>query len=293
MDEKRSDDVLLAALIAALLGGTGDPAGYDLLRYLRRRGRLGERIDPELDMLLERALYARRSVRVEDIEDRLNNLQRRISNVSADLYDLTWLLESGGDIADARVQRAVPARMYVAESVSHDLRRRISTAVDELLRSLGLEKVEELPDEHGSWWKRFIFKTKSALTHEEVKTRLKKAEEAIEATYLDKPQAEANNQQAQGAASLIAALKDVDNGCVQVGTLLVVKATDGNGKCAVAARTLTRDELKHLEQNQAILKEPGRVLELLQAGDTTETNASDGQAPAKPPHNSADWDKGF
>lgn len=275
MDERKDDNVILLALLVAMLGGThpaDNPYAYDLVQYLRRRARFGESKDPELDTLLEHALYSRRQDRVGDIAHDVADIKRRLSRVSADLYDLTWILEAGGDVQVAKLRRAVPVRIYVGESPSYEVRRRLPQALDELLRSLGFEQVDELPEELGSWWKRFVFKSKSALTHEEVLKRLKKGEEALEATYLDKPQAEANNQQAQGAASVIAALKDVDNACVQVGSLLVVKATDGNGKCVVAARTLTRDELKHFEQNQGILKEPQQVLELLQSAKHNESD---------------------
>jgi hypothetical protein len=83
-------------------------------------------------------------------------------------------------------------------------------------------------------------------TRPAIATRLRKAERAVEATYLDKPQAEANHFQAIGAASVIGALAGADNACVQVGSLLVVKATAADGKCVVVARTLTTDELDDL-----------------------------------------------
>jgi hypothetical protein len=136
-------------------------------------------------------------------------------------------------------------------------------AVENFFEPFGIERSFELPDESGSWWKRALLRTKNFLTHDEVQDRFRKAEEALEVKYLDKPQAEANNLQAGAAAQLITALNTTHNACVQVGSLLLVKATDTDGKCAVIARTLTSDELRRIEENQAILKRPEEILEWL------------------------------
>lgn len=140
-------------------------------------------------------------------------------------------------------------------------------ALQELLQPEGFVLAYSLPDEEGSWWKRFVFRSKEFLTSDDVTSRLKKAERAVEATYLDKPQAEANNLQAGAAASLIGALSTTDKACIQVGSLLVVKATDADGKSAVIARTLTSEELREIEENQTILRDPQRILEFLEGAE--------------------------
>jgi hypothetical protein len=211
---------------------------------------------------------------VERVEARQNQLEVEFDHLRTDgeqaivdLYDLTWLLSVGGDIAAARVYRQIPARIYFSDSVSNASRTRVVAALDELMNVAGLELTHRFSDEEGSWWKRLLFRTKSALSRDDVQQRLKKAERAVEAHYLAKPEAEANNLQATAAASLIAALNETENACIQVGSLLMVKATNAEGACAVMARTLTPDELKHLEENQSILREPDKVFEMLQRAE--------------------------
>lgn len=137
------------------------------------------------------------------------------------------------------------------------------TAVERLFDPLGFERSYELPDESGSWWKKLLLRTKGFFASADVQKRLRTAEGALEAHYLDKPQAEANHLQAGAAAPLITALGTTPNACIQVGTLLLVKATK-DGQSAVITRTLTKEELRRLEENQAMLKRPDQVLEWLE-----------------------------
>lgn len=102
-------------------------------------------------------------------------------------------------------------------------------------------------------------------TRPAIADRLRKAERAVEATYLDRPQAEAIQFQANGAASVISSLGTADNACVQLGRLLVVKATAADGTSVVVARTLTSGEIEDLSNNQSVLKEPATILEFLQS----------------------------
>jgi hypothetical protein len=157
--------------------------------------------------------------------------------------------------------------LFLGDPVPDEASRKyVLSSLEDFLEIFQIERSSELPDESGSWWKRLLFRTKTLLTHDEVQDRFRKAEEALEAKYLDKPQAEANSLQAGAAAQLITALDSTHNACVQVGSLLLVKATDANGKCAVIARTLTSDELRRIEENQAILKRPEEILEWLGGG---------------------------
>lgn len=296
MVDRRDDDILFLAVLALLANANVDePYAYELFRRLRRTGRFREALGPEFDELFERLLFRPRPRLADEIREALSDyaargverLQQQLNEMrvqleelrqfseyaAADLYDLTWLLSVRADVGSARMTRPVPARIYFAESVSTDDRAAVISALDELMREAGLDLTAQLPDEEGSWWKRLIFRTKAALNQDEVQMRLKKAERAVEAHYLAKPEAEANNLQASGAAALIAALGETENAAIQVGSLLIIKVTDTTGKCIVLARTLTHDELKRLEENQSILRQPERVLELLQRNEEPENHA--------------------
>jgi len=198
------------------------------------------------------------------IESELQKVRESLDETAVDLYDAIWLLSSGGSLTRAETRQSVPVRVYFSNGVPAQRRAEVMSGIQELLAPEGFDLAFAMPDEEGSWWKRFVFRSKTALTHDEVTKRLKKAERAVEVTYLDKPQAEANNLQAVAAASLIGALSGTEKACIQVGSLLIVKATDGDGKTAVIARTLTQDELRELEENQSILREPHRILEFLE-----------------------------
>jgi|CXWL01.1.fsa_nt_gi hypothetical protein len=232
-------------------------------------------------------LLARLEGRDASAEDRISALSERLGAVEAlqsrlhssiastetdalstkhTLHDFMWLLASGADLERAELRWYVPVRLFLGDPVPDpETRERLLAAVLELLSPLGFERSYELPAESGSWWKKVVVRTKALLGRDEVRRRLETAERAVEAKYLDKPQAEANSLQAAAAASLIGALATVPNACVQVGTLLLVKATGPDGKSAVVARTLTADELKRLEEQQSILKQPEAILEFLQA----------------------------
>jgi len=114
-------------------------------------------------------------------------------------------------------------------------------------------------------WRRFVSRVRSFVSSGEISSLFQKAERAVEATYLDKPQAEANHLQAEGAATVIAALNGTDNACIQVGSLLVMKTTTADGKHAVVALTLTPTEIEDLQQSQAIRREPRKIREFFDA----------------------------
>jgi hypothetical protein len=69
--------------------------------------------------------------------------------------------------------------------------------------------------------------------------------------------------QVEVVSSLVDALKEVPQACLQIGSLLMVKTTGDDGRSMVSARTLTALELRLLEANQPMLRYPDRILEWL------------------------------
>jgi hypothetical protein len=200
-----------------------------------------------------------------DLGGAIENQTEKILGLTDDLRSFVWLTSVGADISKIKMIRYIPVRVYLKDAIADaQIPERIVRFILSVTETIGLEKAEEFPEEGGSWWKRLILKTKEALTHKEVTDRLGKAERAAELAYLDKPQADANKSQAEAASSLITALKETNNACVQVGSLLIVKATSPDGNSCVMARTLTPHELKWLEENQTLLRDPQLILEHLQ-----------------------------
>jgi hypothetical protein len=304
-DRNRDDLLYIAILALLAEGFVeDDPIVYDILREFRRKGSLAELSGPDIESLLLRAMRRPRRRLANEVGEalsegfsrldaaterrraeesyigavvhrleeqqqqtaRLLDETRQFSHaVAGELYDLTWLLSVGVDISSARLTRHVPARIFFADGASFETRSELIRALRALLQESGLEFYHDLPDQEGSWWKRLFFRTKTALSQEEVQKRLKKAERAVEAHYLAKPEAEANSLQASAAANLINSLGTTENAAIQVGSLLIIKVTNEAGKSVVLARTLTPEELRHIEENQSILRQPDKILELLQS----------------------------
>ena len=205
----------------------------------------------------------------KEFASRLQDLHAGNRQTAHEFHSYLWLATSGADIAEARITRYVPARIYVSDPVpDRTTINGITKALQRLLELQEFEKSDELPEEGGSFWQDLWFKTKSVFTRKDVQERLKKTERAIELVYLDKPQAEANEHQANAASSLIISLHDTSTACIQVGSLLIVKATTSDGDSAIVARTLTHTELKQIEENQGMLRRPQEILEWLQGCQT-------------------------
>jgi hypothetical protein len=177
---------------------------------------------------------------ISDSEGR--NEQFEISK--AEIQSYFWILSTGADLANIQLKRYVPARVYISDPVpSTGELYNLIEALDDLTSFVGFEKAGEFPSESGSWWKQIFYRTKDAVSQQDVQKRLAKAEQAVQTIYLDKPQAEANAQQAEAFSKIVGVLKEVPDACIQVGSLLLVKTTDASGKSMVMARTLTVQEL--------------------------------------------------
>ncbi|MCH8532960.1 MAG: hypothetical protein LAT65_19090 [Saccharospirillum sp.] len=223
---------------------------------------------------------------IHKIEERTQSLQSDLSKHKSEAalfrrtaQDYLWLLGAGIDITKVEVNRYIPVRVYLSDPVpERNILNQLSDSIAQILEDTGFERSDEFPEEKGSWWKRFVFRTKDAVTNKEVTDRVKKGERAIEIAVLDKPQAEANLCQAQAASALISSLANTANACIQAGSLLVVKATNNNNESSIITRTLTPMELKHLEENQAVLRKPEEILDWLQGVEKKRlTNTSIGQ----------------
>ena len=223
---------------------------------------------------------------ISEIGDRSGNVEKKIDSMKSshtelakevkehgveitlskgELHNFLWLSSVGADFKNSKAQRYVPVKVYIADPVpSRNNLNDITERLNAFASLLGFDLTDDLPEEKGSWWKKIFYKTKEFLTHDEVLERVESAEAALKLKHLDKPQAEANKAQAEAASQLITALKDTSAACVQVGSLLLVKAPNSNGDSAIFTRTLTAKELKELEENQSILGQPERVLEWLQ-----------------------------
>lgn len=316
MDPRQTDLDLLVILLA-LLSAEGDDDPH-LRQLLHRRMRSWEHWSPELreviDDLMMRPLGGIRSQRMRDIAlavldgyrggvaDRFEKVERRIATletglnqvqhasetrderatqVAADFHWYLWLASTGTDLSEVEMIRFVPVRMFVANPVPN------AAVLDVLVQAflalagpLGLDLSEELPPESGSWWKSLVLRTKAWMKQPEVQDATDKARAALELAYLDKPQAEANQLQAKGAAEVITALSAISGPCaVQAGSLLVIKTDGADGRPSIVARTLSPIELRRLEQNRSMLARPRDLLPWLSTAASDRPGSTDVDRP--------------
>ena len=116
-----------------------------------------------------------------------------------------------------------------------------------------------------SFWRKWSVVSKDVLSNEEVAERLQKAEKALELKYLDRPQSEITSEQVAAAAQLIKALDTVHEAAAQIGSLLVLKRTDSDGRSYIATRTLTYKEMRLLEMHPDLLRQPSLLLNALES----------------------------
>ena len=201
------------------------------------------------------------------IKAEVSSIAGRTASVAVDLHSYLWATLAGIDFSKAQIVRYLPVRVFVGDPVPEEaVLDQLVSAVKELGNTLDLEPAEELPAQKGSWFKTWIEKTKRAFRHEEVQEALEKGRAALEKKYLDKPQAEETNLLADAAAKVITALSAIPGPCCgQAGSLLVIKLIDADGKPALVFKTLSAIELKRLEENASMLRQPGNILEWLES----------------------------
>ncbi len=134
-------------------------------------------------------------------------------------------------------------------------------ALVDMFRSQGLE-AELLESEVGSWFRRF----RSRLSDERADLLLDKAERAIEVVALSRPEGEANRDNAEAIARLMESSAGIPNAVVQSGSVLFVKVTDSTG-ARVLSKTLSATELRILETNEHVLRNPLAALSFLNNSD--------------------------
>jgi len=179
------------------------------------------------------------------------------------------LASLGVDADSVPVQRYVPLRLYLSAGDDAKLDS-IQKAVMNVARKFGLEVADDFPAETGSWWKRWTTKTKDVLTHPELVDRLKKLERAVELKGIHHPQSEITRNEAEATAALIKSVESIPRVALQIGSILLVKALDHEGKSVVHARTLTQEQLIYLEKNPRALASPEEILSSLASFSDTQ-----------------------
>jgi hypothetical protein len=234
----------------------------DALRFLLRRVAKGGRgFYRDSAMRLEQQFSELR----EDLsrhQNALTDLASSSKELQTDAHVIFALQSMGIDLEKVRIPRFLPVRVYIDK---HDPEAvdRIQNAINELLRSFGLEVADDFPAQEGSWFKRWIARFKQRATQDDVQDVSRKIKRGLENAGLEAPQAEINETQARALGTLMEQAKSFDNAAIQAGTALVVVTTSSNGQKGVVGVTLTAAQVIALENNQELLNSPATLLPTL------------------------------
>jgi len=245
------------------------PPHFLLRRFIDRRQRAYrafERVSDESERVSARLDRLEQSQ--NELENKIskdsNEIKASLSQLSSILAEAIWAQSIGAGIHEVKMNRNIPIRCYLAdENVISAVGDTLIRSIFESLSEIGIEESIELPAEDGSWWKQAWGRTKETMSQKEVVERLEKLEHAASLKLIDKPQADVTKSNAEAASKMIKALDGVQSACIQIGNLLIVKSTPKKGDARLIIRTLTSSELIALERNKAILKFPGKVIDML------------------------------
>jgi hypothetical protein len=213
----------------------------------------------------------RLSSTIDTIVRRTEEISEDARNIRQEVHENFVIDTMGIDHATVAQKRYAPVRVYISED-NPELVAIVERAVTEYSEKLGFVSATEYPAEKGSWYKRWIAKSKDALTSEQAQDAFKKGKRALELALVDKKRAEINRDNAQAASDFIKAVENVPDVVAQFGSLLIVKNTNPEGKCMVITRVLCEKEMEFIESNQDIMKDSENILDrLTKIGDQSHT----------------------
>lgn len=176
--------------------------------------------------------------------------------VSFNPNDLDIILENSSLTFDGHI--------YV-DTDNFNLAKKIFEITENYFYTSGFEIIKDGEIQQGSWLKRKLkFKIRNPFKSKPVKEIIDKTKHGVELQYLDKVQSEVNKNNAEAAAAMIAAIKDVPNYVGQIGSILIIKGTDGNGIVHLKTIELTTEQMIFLKRNATLLNSPLTLLSSLE-----------------------------
>lgn len=197
-----------------------------------------------------------------DTKNRLDKLESRQNIILSEIHAITNAVSMSEELSDIPMIRSIPVRVYLSDADEERIED-IEISIKQVCNAIDFEIVDIFPAKMGSWFKKWSAKSKELLNNDDVKRRLDKLERAAELDLIHVKQSTIDKNSAEGLSSLIAALGDTDNAAIQIGSLLLIKTVDNNGKSKVASRNLTTKELIFIENNQDVLESPALILKRL------------------------------
>lgn len=160
-----------------------------------------------------------------------------------------------------------------ADTDNYNVAEKIFGATINFFETSGFEISEEGRIKQGSWFKeKVVYKIRNVFRSKEAKEIFDKTKKAIELQQIEKHQSEVNKNNAEAAAALLTAVKDVPFFATKMGSLVIIKTTDLDGKEQVITRLLTTDETIYYDKNPDLLNNPIELLNSLNGGQTKRLN---------------------
>jgi hypothetical protein len=184
--------------------------------------------------------------------------EEQLRNRSA-LDSFVWFSTVEANLQDAQIIRYLPLRIFFGDPVPPHKDKIVDALVSALSPFDFAFAYEERPVA-GSWFQNIWMRTKALLSRKEVQDRMAKFEEALTAKYLGSEKAELGKKEVDAHAAIIAALKDTSQAVIDFGSFILVKNGD-----KLIIRRITNEEIQKIEENQALLRNPEKLLDVLDA----------------------------
>lgn len=151
-----------------------------------------------------------------------------------------------------------------ADTDNYNVAEKIFYATIDFFETAGFEVSEEGKIKQGSWFKeKVIYKIRNICRSKEVKEIFDKTKKAIDLQQIEVHQSQVNKNNAEAAAVLLTAVKEVPFFATKMGSLVIIKITDQNNNQQVITRLLTTEETIFLDQNPELMNNPFELLNSL------------------------------
>ena len=175
--------------------------------------------------------------------------------------DLLVCQTMGLNSDDFHILRTVPVNMYLASGETADY---IVDVLADFLFAFDFYEVGDTIAVIASFSKRFWFRTRAKIIMDELDSKFKKMEEALEAQQIDKPKSEIDLNQAVAAEKLLNALgNDSKSTAINIGNLLILVLVDKEGDKHNRVVTLTKEQVEMIQRDQSLLRKPELLLQHL------------------------------
>jgi diguanylate cyclase (GGDEF)-like protein len=145
-------------------------------------------------------------------------------------------------------------KVYTSNNNGEPLR----DAVVELLNIYGFDVIAQAPIEYGSWFQRLTIRGHEARALEKLGELAGKMERAAEVKHIQAPRSEGDEREANAIARLIEVTQCLDEVVIQMSSIIFIK-TGGY----VIARVLTEAEIRILNENPHLLRDPAELMDAL------------------------------